>query len=399
MGNRRSWIVQAVILFLVGGVFPAARAEEPPIVAVFDMEDRGSGLGRASLDNLTDYLAALLAEGGHQVIPRSQIKERLKEQRKESYRQCFDQSCQVEMGRELAAQKSLSTQLMKIGSVCRVTASLYDLKKAATEKAATAGANCTENELLLAVEEVGRKLLGKQVAEADPGAAAEAPPAGIDREIEERERTEKAQRAIREWKAQAQQETKKKTLSDHGWNVDAKLAVLMPSLGEGEGLEVEGSPETEIGAGVLVDFDADLRLGSFLSLGAFLSFFSTEGTTVGGTSSSGLSYVAAGGKLKGIFSMGENAEWRIGFILGYGGFVGDSHVGAGTGGPMDVAGSKGIATGLSLEFVYYLSDGFGLVGDFGFLGQTEGTFSDSGNEKDITFNPLLYLAVGIEFGG
>jgi hypothetical protein len=75
------------------------------------------------------------------------------------------------MGRELATQKSLSTQVFKIGGACRVTATLYDLKKSATERAAWAGAGCTENELLAAVEELARKLSLKKIdkKKSDPG--------------------------------------------------------------------------------------------------------------------------------------------------------------------------------------------------------------------------------------
>jgi hypothetical protein len=135
-----------------------ASAAERPIVAVFDMEDRGSGLDKQVLVNLTDYLASLLAEGGYQVVPRDQIRERLKEQKTESYKECYDQSCQIELGRELAAQKSLDISILKIGNQCQMTANLYDLKKSTTELAANADADCNEESLLKALRDIANKL-------------------------------------------------------------------------------------------------------------------------------------------------------------------------------------------------------------------------------------------------
>jgi len=151
-----------VLLSVAVLTFPCvASAGERPIVAVFDMEDRGSGLDKEVLANLTDYLASLLAEGGYQVIPRDQIRERLTGEQKESYKACYDQACQIELGRELAAQKVLATQILKIGKTCQVTSNLYDLKRTATELAANASADCDVDSLLGAVRTVAAKLSGQ----------------------------------------------------------------------------------------------------------------------------------------------------------------------------------------------------------------------------------------------
>jgi len=158
MTSRPAWAVMIGFLCISSLGAGDSRAGDKPIVAVFDMEDRGSGLDQQVLVNLTDYLASLLAEGGYQVVPRDQIRERLKEQKKESYRQCYDQSCQIELGRELAAQNSLDISILKIGNKCQMTANLYDLKKATTELAANADADCNEESLLAALKTIGEKL-------------------------------------------------------------------------------------------------------------------------------------------------------------------------------------------------------------------------------------------------
>jgi len=61
----------------------------------------------------------------------------------------------------LAAQKSLSTKILKIANTCQVTAILYDLKKSTAEQAATAEGRCTEGYLLKAVREIAQKLCAK----------------------------------------------------------------------------------------------------------------------------------------------------------------------------------------------------------------------------------------------
>jgi hypothetical protein len=113
-------------------------------------------------------MSVKLAEGGYQVIPRDQVRERLVAEKKETYRDCFDKSCQIEMGRELAAQKVLSAKILKVAGRCQLAASLYDLRKAATENAATAECPCDEESMGRAVQSVSARLIGPRKVEAAP---------------------------------------------------------------------------------------------------------------------------------------------------------------------------------------------------------------------------------------
>lgn len=124
-------------------------------VAVFDIQDKSGRLSGRDIDGLTEYLASKLAEDGlFHVVPRDEIKKRILEQKKESYRACYEQSCQIEIGREMAAQKSLATSIAAIGSGCLVTAALYDLKKAATDATASARGGCGADEIIAQIEQV-----------------------------------------------------------------------------------------------------------------------------------------------------------------------------------------------------------------------------------------------------
>ena len=183
------------------------QAADRPIVAVFDMEDRGSGIDREVLANLTDYLASLLAEGGYQVIPRDKIRESLTTEKKESFKACYDQACQIELGRELAAEKVLATQILKIGKTCQVTSNLYDLKKTATELAANASAECDVDSLLGAVRTVAAKLSGQLTGKIYEETRREEDQQAAEREAARKAADEAAARA-REAKARAQARAK-----------------------------------------------------------------------------------------------------------------------------------------------------------------------------------------------
>ena len=162
-----------LFLTLLGLATPVM-AGDGPVVAMFEMEDRGTKLGDQVFENLLDYLAARLTEGGFQVVPPDQIRQRIKQQKAKSHQSCIDQSCQIEMGREVAAQKTFTTKILRIGNTCQITAVMYDLRKAATEMAATAGAKCNVDSLLTAVNQIAEKLcepLKKSRQEADAGLA------------------------------------------------------------------------------------------------------------------------------------------------------------------------------------------------------------------------------------
>ncbi len=164
-----------LVFLFAAAVLPgaSAAAAEKPIVAVFDMEQKGVSLPAGTLDRLTDYLGSLLTKHGYQVVPRAQLKQRLLEEKKESYRQCYDTSCQIEIGKEMAAQKSLSSQVMKTGRKCTVTLTLFDLKRAASERAGDGEGGCDEDGVFESLKEAVAELAGAAqagLAEEDLGA-------------------------------------------------------------------------------------------------------------------------------------------------------------------------------------------------------------------------------------
>jgi hypothetical protein len=156
-------IAACLIAFLGLSGQASGQEKQAPVVAVFDIENRGSPLSKEQLITLTDYLGTKLGERGmYRIIPRRDIHARLTQVKKESYKECYDQSCQIEIGRELAAEFTISSSIGRVGKLCLITASLYDLRKAATSKTATARGPCTEEDLVNAIEEAADKLQGRQ---------------------------------------------------------------------------------------------------------------------------------------------------------------------------------------------------------------------------------------------
>jgi TonB family protein len=147
---RRRDLVLTLFLAVWPIVSSAADSKAPklPILAVFNFENKGTPFRRGTLDRFADLVAARLVElGRFRVVPRASVRRRLVVQKRRSYKLCFDKSCQIEIGRELAANKSLSTQLIKIRGRCQLLMTLHDLRTGVAERASTADGLCTEKAL------------------------------------------------------------------------------------------------------------------------------------------------------------------------------------------------------------------------------------------------------------
>jgi hypothetical protein len=145
-----------------GALRPARAHGGRMIVAVFDVEDPSHALSAATLGQLTEYLSAKVTQiSGFQVVPRDQLRARLAQEKRQSYKACYDQRCQIELGKAVAAQRSLATKLLRVGKQCALTSLLYDLKTETTERAATVNTACAEEALLGGVEQLARQLAGR----------------------------------------------------------------------------------------------------------------------------------------------------------------------------------------------------------------------------------------------
>jgi hypothetical protein len=134
-------------------------------VAVFLMESRGSPLSGDELVGLTDYMSTLLgAKGKFQIIPRGEIRKRLVDQKSKSHKNCYDRACQIEIGRELAAQYTINSSITKVGTKCLITAQLFDLRKAITEATANEKVSCDPDDLIVGVESIAKQFGAEMAA-------------------------------------------------------------------------------------------------------------------------------------------------------------------------------------------------------------------------------------------
>jgi uncharacterized protein (TIGR02145 family) len=149
----------AVLLFF-SLTAPTARADDKrQVVAVFKINVQRIDLTEDQIDMLTDLMSEELGLGGvFQVMPPGDIKQALLEQTKDSYKKCYDEKCQIEIGRQLSANKVLTTTVRRISSECRVTSSLYDLKQQATDIIVKEKVGCNESDLVKAVEKLAAKI-------------------------------------------------------------------------------------------------------------------------------------------------------------------------------------------------------------------------------------------------
>lgn len=147
---------------------PASHAQATPptsaprstriILAVFDVQDLSHKFKRPTLQQLTEYLSARLTQvTRYRVVPRDQLRARLFSEKKGTYRECYEESCQIELGKALAAQKSLSTKILKVGKRCAISSILYDFKTETAETSALVRTDCDEDSLMDCMDRVARQ--------------------------------------------------------------------------------------------------------------------------------------------------------------------------------------------------------------------------------------------------
>ncbi len=146
----------ALACLLAGG---AAGAEGCVVVAVFDMEDRRSGLERAELDFLGDTLSAGLERGRRfAVVGPEALRRVLKSALAGEFEECFDRVCQLALGREVEADLALTSWISRVGGQCLVTAQLWNLKDKRTEVSAGDRSQCDRASLKASMQTVAGEL-------------------------------------------------------------------------------------------------------------------------------------------------------------------------------------------------------------------------------------------------
>lgn len=153
-----------VCVWLAAVVAPA-EALEPAAVAVFDIQVVDvPGFTAARVAKFAGFLDAVVAESGLRTVPRSELRARLQEQQRESYASCYDEACQIELGKAVAAQKALSATWSRLGATCVLHVKLYDLVTNLAELSTTSDSSCDEAGLRASIEALGVQLRARGAA-------------------------------------------------------------------------------------------------------------------------------------------------------------------------------------------------------------------------------------------
>ncbi len=121
--QKRAFTVLVLLCCLL--VSPATEARKT-IVAVFDIEFKRVRMANSVRVALRDFIETrLTASGIYEVVPPDQLKKALSKQKIKSYRKCYKQTCQIKIGEELSADRTLSTRITRIGRACMVSMKLY----------------------------------------------------------------------------------------------------------------------------------------------------------------------------------------------------------------------------------------------------------------------------------
>jgi hypothetical protein len=134
------------------------------VLAVMDAETSGKkAFEKDTLLALTDQIRVFLAERSLRVIDRSSqdaaMRSLVQEEKARSYKTCVDQSCQIPLGKALAASHLMRSTIARFGAQCATNGELIDLRSEVTVAAGSARSGCEEEDLLYAAEALAEQLV------------------------------------------------------------------------------------------------------------------------------------------------------------------------------------------------------------------------------------------------
>ncbi len=146
----------ALLLALASG--PAASGAGRPALAVFDIQDQGSGLSPAQLQQLAEGLASRLAASGRfLVVTPWQIRQQLAKA-PGGPAACADLACQRSTGRALNAEQGASAAVVGLTEGCTVTLMVNDLQSGKSVWGESASGACTEPGVQAALADLAQRL-------------------------------------------------------------------------------------------------------------------------------------------------------------------------------------------------------------------------------------------------
>lgn len=160
--------MRTALLVLLLLVVPAALCaeEKKKKVAVIDLIDDSATIDAAALERATAYLwDRIVAANAFTVIARDRQKEAALVLRKESFKECYDKTCNIQLAQRLAADTMLETRITFFGGQYTLSMSLTDLAKVAADRGATAPFDGSETGLRAALDTLVPQIASSTFAE------------------------------------------------------------------------------------------------------------------------------------------------------------------------------------------------------------------------------------------
>jgi len=128
-------------------------------VAIMRIEDKTKSINSSIIDSAEDFIRGeLIASNQYFVISAErQNNEIMKTMKKESYKQCYERSCQIPLGKALSADTIIQGVITKFGKEYTLRLEMIDLAKEATILGATADFSSTndfKNAVLAALQQL-----------------------------------------------------------------------------------------------------------------------------------------------------------------------------------------------------------------------------------------------------
>ena len=156
-------IIFHFLLFLISVQLFASENDEKPLLAVMDIEDK-TGEFYNSVDGATEYLRnALIRSNKFFVVAESRQRAKMQELKEASYQGCYDENCQLKLGKELAADTILVTTINSLSDHYEIVSTLIDLEKGVHIKSALV--TFEENESLhSALKDISDQITGRKIS-------------------------------------------------------------------------------------------------------------------------------------------------------------------------------------------------------------------------------------------
>jgi hypothetical protein len=131
-------------------------------VAVMPIKNMTAKFDTQTLKNGSKYLRSSVAEENRFIVvgegrQKEQFNKMIKNSKKESYQECYDKSCQIPLGKALAADSIIQSEISYLGT-CILNVELVDLAKEASTAGASTSFKCTPMGLKKSIDTVIDKL-------------------------------------------------------------------------------------------------------------------------------------------------------------------------------------------------------------------------------------------------